>query len=138
MKRLPKTQQALVLRADFSDNTGWETLCAEIQKPVGDFRAYVDFINDPAYDQITVEQLLALDPKSSNHWFMFMVDRIAITHPEHPILVVDFNVEPGRMFRVLPLDMWGVENNLSLSNMDFAEFADCVDQNEIFREDLIH
>jgi hypothetical protein len=68
---------------------------------------------------------------------MFIVDRIAITHPEHPllglfslvILVVDFNVEPGRTFRVLPSDMWGVENNLSLSNMDFAEFADCVDQN---------
>jgi hypothetical protein len=28
--------------------------------------------------------------------------------------------------------MWGVENNLSLANMDFAEFADATDPDGIF------
>jgi uncharacterized protein DUF6924 len=29
--------------------------------------------------------------------------------------------------------MWGVENNLSLANMDFEEFADSVDADGVFR-----
>jgi hypothetical protein len=29
--------------------------------------------------------------------------------------------------------MWGVENNLSVSNMGFEEFADKVDQDGVFR-----
>ncbi len=64
---------------------------------------------------------------------MFIVDRIALTHPEHPILVVDLYTEPGRTFRVIPAEMWAVENNLSIVNMDFFEFADYVDQDGIYR-----
>jgi hypothetical protein len=29
--------------------------------------------------------------------------------------------------------MWGIENNLSTANMDFAEFADEVDDDGVFR-----
>jgi hypothetical protein len=41
--------------------------------------------------------------------------------------------EPGRTFRVIPGEIWGVENNLSLANMDFAEFADSTDRDGLFR-----
>ena len=41
--------------------------------------------------------------------------------------------EPGRTFRVIPSEMWSVENNLSIANMDFAEFADAVDEDGVFR-----
>ena len=64
---------------------------------------------------------------------MFIVDARAIAHPDHPIVVVDVYDEPGRTFRVIPSEMWAVENNLSLANMDFAEFAEAVDQDGIFR-----
>jgi hypothetical protein len=37
------------------------------------------------------------------------------------------------MFRVVPQEMWAVENNLSLGNMDFKEFADAVGQDGVFR-----
>jgi hypothetical protein len=40
---------------------------------------------------------------------------------------------PGRTFRVIPSEAWGVENNLSISNMGFAEFADAVDDRGVFR-----
>lgn len=49
---------------------------------------------------------------------------MALTDPESPILVVDLSHEPGRTFRVIPGEIWGVENNLSIANMDFEEFAD--------------
>lgn len=122
-----------MLRTDFSDDSAWESICAAIREPVGEFRAYVECLSDPEYDGLTVEQLTTLVPTGSDHTFVFIVDQMALTHPDHPILVVDLYDEPGRTFRVIPSEMWGVENNLSLANMDFSEFADNVDEDGIFR-----
>ena len=133
MKNIPATTNAPVLRTDFSDDDAWISICAAIRKPVGEFQAYVDFVSDPAFSGIDTEQVLLLIPKNSKHQFIFVVDRIALSHPDHPILVVDLLTELGRTFRVIPSEMWGVENNLSLANMDFAEFADSVDPDGIFR-----
>jgi len=49
------------------------------------------------------------------------------------VLVVDLYSDPGRSFRVIPSELWGVENNLSLANIDFEEFADAVDRDGVFR-----
>jgi hypothetical protein len=135
LKQIPETANALVLRTDFSDDAAWESICAAIEKPAGQFgfRAYVDCVSDPAYDGITTEQVLSLAPEDSNHTFVFVVDRITVSHPEHPILVIDLYDEPGRSFRVVPSEMWGVENNLSIANMDFDEFAGAVDPDGVFR-----
>ena len=61
------------------------------------------------------------------------MDHSTFADPEHPVLVVDLYSDPGRTFRVIPSQMWGVENNLSLANMDFEEFADAVDKDGVFR-----
>jgi hypothetical protein len=49
------------------------------------------------------------------------------------VLVLDAQDNPGRTFRVTATESWGVENNLSISNMDFFEFADAVDDDGVFR-----
>jgi len=64
---------------------------------------------------------------------MFIVDRIALTHPDHPILVVDLYDEGGRTFRIIPSEMCPVWGNLWLGNLDFDDFADHVDKDGIFR-----
>ena len=133
MNKLPETENALVLRTDFSNDAAWDSIRTSIQKPVGDFRATVDFLSDPEFDGVTTERLLSLITEDSNHSFIFIVDRMTFSHREHPVLVVDLYAEPGRVFRVIPSEMWGVENNLSLANMDFYEFADSVDADGIFR-----
>ena len=46
---------------------------------------------------------------------------------------MDLLGEPGRTFRVIPSEIWGVENNLSIANMGFEEFADAVDSDGVFR-----
>jgi Domain of unknown function (DUF6924) len=122
-----------MLRTDFSDDSAWESICAAVRKPVGEFRAYIDPLSDREYEGLTVEQLTSLEPKGSDHKFLFIVDRIALTHPDYPILVVDLYEQPGRTFRVIPSEMWGVENNLSLANMDFHEFAENTAHDGIFR-----
>ncbi len=136
MKIIPETNEALVLRTDFSNAAAWEAVCAAIQKPVGDFRAYVNFLSDPEYEGITTEQLLSLIPQNPYHTFIFIVDQVTLSQPDYPILVVDLDLyyEPGRTFRVIPSEMWGVENNLSLANMDFDDFADNVDPDGVFRD----
>ena len=133
MKKIPSSEDPPVLRTDFSDDSAWASIRAAIKQPVGEFRAYVDFVSDPEYDGLTAEQLTGLMPEDSDLTFAFIVDRVALTHPEHPILVVDLYDEPGRTFRVIPSQMYSVENNLSIANMDFEEFAEGVDDDGIFR-----
>jgi uncharacterized protein DUF6924 len=134
MKKLPVTQKSLVLRTDFSDSTAWEQICIAIQQPQTEnaFQANVECVSDPAFTGSTPENVVSLSA-GSDRSFVFVVDSETISNPEHPILVVDLHHEPGRAFRVIPSEMWGVENNLSLSNMDFFEFADAADEDGIFR-----
>lgn len=133
MKQIPETEEALVIRTDFADEAAWEAIKRAIVRPVGGFRAYVNFLDEPEYEGIGVEQLMELVPEGSDHTYLFVVDGTALSHPEQPILCLDLTDEPGRTFRVIPSEMWGVENNLSLANMDFDEFATLVDADGIFR-----
>ncbi len=136
MKNIPETENSPMLRTDFSDEAAWKALCAAIGKPYGQykFQANVEFVSDPAFDGVTPEEALKLIKKGYNHSFIFLVDRLALTQAEHPVLVMDLYAEPGRTFRVIPSEMWGVENNLSIANMDFADFAEAVDGDGIFRD----
>ena len=62
-----------------------------------------------------------------------IVDRMTLSHPDHPVLVVDVMSERGAEFRAVPSQIQSIENNLSIANMDFEEFAACVDADGIFR-----
>jgi len=137
MKQLPNLEDSLLLRADFSDDAAWKSLCETVQRPNEDgFRAYVECISDPAFDGLSPAQLVELAPQGEQcgkHTFAFVADRTTFASPERPVLVVDLYDEPGRTFRVIPHEMWGVENNLSIANMDYSEFADEVDPDGVFR-----
>jgi hypothetical protein len=132
MKALPRTKNSPLLRTDFADESAWQALVAAVGKPVGDFRAYVTPVSDPAFDGTNIERLIELGSDAGLH-FILVADRLALTSPEYPVLVVDVAREPGRTFRVVPSAAWSVENNLSLANMDFEEFADAVDEGGVFR-----
>ena len=134
MKTLPQSDNSLLLRTDFSDDAKWDELCEAVQATSEEgFRASVDCVSDPAYDGLTVEQLVALAQNDADRSFIFIGDRVALTDPEQPVLVVDLFDEPGRTFRVIPREMWSVENNLSIANMDYAEFAESADSDGVFR-----
>lgn len=136
MKQIPQTENALILRTDFSNQAIWEAIYREIQKPVGifRFRANVDFLDGAEYAGITRQQLLELIPQNYNHTFIVIVDQMAISHPDHPLLIVDLYEGSGNEFRAIPSQIQGIENNLSIANMDFEEFAEAVDEDGIFRD----
>ena len=64
---------------------------------------------------------------------IFVADAKAIGGTDHAVLCVDCVNRPNDAFRVTPEEVWAPENNLRLANMDFAEFANSVGQDGIFR-----
>lgn len=135
MEAFIESDGSLVVRTDFSDDNAWHALCAAIQQPAGvfQFTANVGFISDRKNAGLSPEQLRSAIPEGSPHTFFFVVDQVALRQPDHPILVVDLGEESGRTFRVIPSEMWNVENNLSIANMDFADFVNASDKDGIFR-----
>ena len=135
MKQIPPTENPLVLRTDFSNQEAWEKICSQIQTPVGmfRFRANVEFLDDTEYAGLTKEQVLERIPKNYNHTFIFIVDRTAISHLDHSLVVVDLYDGSGHEFRAIPSQIQAIENNLSVANMDFEEFAEAVDEDGIYR-----
>jgi len=135
MRPIPKTVNALVLRTDFSDQSAWTAICKIIQRPVGifRFRANVEFLDDAAYADISKDQLLELIPHDYNHSFIILVDQTASLQPDYPLLIVDLYERSGNEFRAVPSQIQAIENNLSIANMDFEEFADSVDKAGVFR-----
>ena len=137
MKQLAKTTHPLVIRTDFENEQAWKAVCELIRAPVRDgedeFYAYVEFLEESDYRNLTKEELLAIVPRGYNYSFFFVVDRAAIANPDFAILVVDLHEPLGRCFRAIPSEIQGIENNLSLANMDFEEFAEAVNKDGIFR-----
>jgi hypothetical protein len=130
---LPETPEALVLRTDFSDDGAWDEVRAACSVPsVEGFAASLSFVSDRAFAGLTAAQIAALPPKAYRR-FIFVVDTVTVTDPGRPLLVVDLLRQPGRSFRVIPAQAWSVENNLTLANMDFFEFADAAGPDGVFR-----
>lgn len=131
MPKLPDAENALVVRTDFSDQGAWETVQREIIEPVDGFQAYVHFVDDRELSGLSLPEIV----KAAGHdrSYVMVVDRTAIESSEHPVLVIDLYDEPGRTFRALPSCVQSIENNLSISNMDFEEFARAVGKDGIFR-----
>ena len=134
MLKWPNSGNPVLLRTDFSNDAAWAALCKAAQAPSEeDFQANIDCVSDRSFDGLAVEQVVSLARNGSSHSFAFVADRLTIADPERPILFVDLADGPGRTFRVIPSQMWAVENNLSLANMEYSEFADNVDPDGVFR-----
>ncbi|HYK97728.1 MAG TPA: hypothetical protein VEU77_04990 [Candidatus Acidoferrales bacterium] len=126
------------MRTDFSDDRAWRDIERVAREPVGvdGFLAYLTFLDDPSFAQLSAADALRLARGAYRHGFVVLADATSMRGPDHPVLVVDLMAEPGRAFRAIPQSLQSVENNLSIANMDFAEFADLADSSRggIFRD----
>jgi len=133
MKKLPRTKNVIVLRTDYSNEEVWRSICSSIGKVEIISGSHVDYIEDVAYDNLSKEQILScLD--AYDQPCIILVDKVAMTQSDHPVLVVDLFHELGRDFRAIPSEVCSIENNLSLANMDFDEFAEsAMEQGGVFK-----
>ncbi|MEU1535686.1 DUF6924 domain-containing protein [Streptomyces fagopyri] len=134
MEQLPCTLEALVVRTDFSATGAWDALRKILFSPNDEgFLANVALVDDRAYEDLTLDGVLALIPAGYRHPLLVMADSVAVASPELPLLVVDLRRERERCVRVVAAELWSIENNLSGANMDFEDFADAVDDDGIYR-----
>ena len=133
MKALPDSEDSLLIRTDFTDEIAWQSLCRAVKQPVGEFQAYVHCVSNPEFDGVEPSRLIEFAQSQPNQAFLFVADRESFQSSEMTLLAVDLREQPGRSFRLVPSVAWSVENNLSIANMDFSEFAEATDDRGIFR-----
>jgi hypothetical protein len=134
MTGLPSTEASLLVRTDFSDDTAWdETKAAALAENDSGFQAYVRVVDDATLNEATWQELrraaLDLERRAS---VLFIADRTALAG-DHPIQVVDLSRELRPPFRCLARELWAVDNNLNLANMDWEDFADNVESDGVYR-----
>jgi hypothetical protein len=139
-----------LVRTDFSDDDAWELVVYELTKQDDDgTEPHVTVVDDRALTGVTGDALgSAFDGQGLSYGYVALADgrSMAEAEAEEEITVdyVDLSVAdeedlassesfPGRTFRCSALQFPSVEVNLSLGNMDFAELADHVGTDGVFR-----
>jgi hypothetical protein len=128
----------LLVRTDYSDDGAWQAAlsAATAVYAMDDFErmgARLQPVDSSGLSDLTPEGLVALAREG-------YIGQIAVadaqTMRDQTVLFVDFNElneQVGRTFRSIPSEVEPIVANLSLANMDFAEFADNTDPAGIFR-----
>ena len=133
MTSLP--EGSVLMRTWFGGADGdWESLVSAVRTPSEEgFLPAVEIVDDPAFDDLDAEALATAQPDPAT--VSFLADRTTLTAADRTILVVCTrpDEDESRPFRVVPAELWSVENNLNLSNMDWEEFASAVGPDDVFR-----
>ncbi|MGW3152486.1 DUF6924 domain-containing protein [Streptomyces sp. NPDC001177] len=134
-RELPRTVRSLAIRTDFSSQETWQELRAALL-PLDDLEepgAYLHILEYPAFGGLTSSNFTSLAGEDEHPAYLILFDREAMTSPEHLVLVLDLQDEPGRTIRVPARHLAAVEANLFLANMDFGDFADAADEKGVYR-----
>lgn len=137
----------LLVRTDFADEHAWDQLRDEATREYGPdgFCANVEPVSDPRWADATWRAVKAAAPVGdAGPSVLFIADGITFASPEHPVMVVDlqdkylpvaeFPEVAGRTpFRCVPSALWDVENNLSIANLDWEDYASGVDGDGVYR-----
>lgn len=125
--------EMLFVRTDFADDRAWHVLLADAMSFHEGFRAEIRPVDDRRFEGLTVERLMELVPQGQEPFYIFLVDRDALTRADRAVRVVNLYEPRGASFRVIPAHLWSVQANLSLANMDWEEFAGALDADGVFR-----
>lgn len=130
---LPASDRTPLIRTDFSDDAAWSRVAqAAVNLSPEGFRANLNVVDDRSFDKADPARLAQMAEEHTEHVLLILADATTMKDHEMPLLCID-PLPPGGSFRVIPEHLWGVENNVSLANMDFSEFADAVDPDGVFR-----
>jgi hypothetical protein len=124
----------LFVRTDFSDDAAWAALRTAVTTPGrADSPPVLTIVDDPALSGAEVADLLAAGPAQDRVAVFFVADTTTLQHPELPVLAVCGSDVPGGSFRVPPAQVAEVADDLLLAGMGWAEFADRVGADGVFR-----
>lgn len=133
MLHIPRTSNTPFVRTDFSSEPIWQQIVDAVGRESPDgFRAYISIVNDAALSGADAGELIRLAARDAAHRLLLVADSTTMSHDERPILCIDL-LSAESTIRVVPSALWSIENNLSLANMDFEDFAEATDHDGIFR-----
>ncbi|MFD5208592.1 DUF6924 domain-containing protein [Streptomyces anulatus] len=132
----------LVIRTDFGDDEAWNVVVEELYRswgPGGEFAAAVQLIDSPAWSGATTDEVLAA-VVDEDLIVVFLADRGTMKSSARALLALSTvwedvsGLDPvyyqeliespdPREFRALPAAVHGVQMDLALGNVDFAECA---------------
>ncbi|MCX4967034.1 hypothetical protein OHA98_19895 [Streptomyces sp. NBC_00654] len=132
----------LVIRTDFSDDDSWNAVVGELHRPWGpggEFAAAVQLVDAPAWSGATADEVLAA-VVDEDLMVVFLADRDTMKSPARALLALSTvredvsGLDPvyyqeliespdPREFRALPAAVHGVQVDLALGNVDFAEYV---------------
>jgi hypothetical protein len=141
-----------LIRTDFSSEDAWQRVVGRVSKEsdfAGDGGGYspnIEPVSDPGYESLTSDALASAWPRD-RYGYVILADersmREATAGDDLTVLFVDLSVDEedeaelgwvfGRAFRCVASEVAVIEANLSIANMDFAEFADAADAAGVFR-----
>lgn len=125
---LPDSKNPLVVRTYFNNDKDWNILSKRLTDSYEmGFKAFIEFLNDKQFENATVEYIVKKSKPNYKQSFIFVADSLTFSNQENTVLCIDLFDEIGKSFRVIPSELWTVENNLSIANMDFYEFYDNCD-----------
>jgi hypothetical protein len=143
-----------VIRTGNFPDALWDRVCSQIAEPQTEnrFLAYVQFVDDTRYIGKSIGDVVRMLPDNYPGSFCFIVDDGTFSSDEHTIAVVSFLPEWNeelagfdrkppceienkqiKHFRARPSTIQSIQNNLSLANMDFEDFANYVDDDGVYR-----
>lgn len=141
LRREPRIVTALppepaVIRTWFGDDAAWERLVEAAVTPTPEgFVAQVCFVDAEEFAGLTPDGLRTDHPGTGS--ISFLADEVTLGQEDAPVLVVPMRAGPDGAdrvpFRVVVSWLWSVENNLSISNMDWEDFARNLDEDGVFR-----
>lgn len=135
MPRLPRVNDSLLVRTDFSDNRAWAEVCAEARRVSDDgLQAYLVPVSDRAYEGAPWQAVLAAVPASdAGAAVLFIADAESMAEPGHPVLAVSLFSGDGSPFRCVTTELAVVENNLNVAKLGWADFISQVGSDGVFR-----
>lgn len=144
--------QFVLVRTDFSDDAAWDGLVSALREPldVGDgsdgYEPLIDVFEDPALAGATPAQIsdglaTAFGPDEERMGALMIADADSMLDRAHATVVMmalgdDGNYERtghGRTFRCVLSEVATIDANLSITNMDFCEYADSAGDDGVFR-----
>ena len=143
MKQLPAVTgfddfDALIFRTDYADDEAWRSIAAALTAPWGPegYEAHVHFVDEPAWADATVEEVLAAVSWNEYVGIVFIADHMTMVADHHALLAVTtlspddlgedhyrWETKFGREYRTVPAEVQGIQANENVANMDFNEFA---------------
>ncbi|MFJ5548736.1 DUF6924 domain-containing protein [Streptomyces sp. NPDC093225] len=124
----------LLVRTDYTHPHAWKNLLTTVQTPNTDgFLADTVTLDDPAYRDLPPEHVLQRLAADQPDRLVALADTTTLTSDELPILVIDRFEEPHQSLRVTADQLWSIDNNLTLGNMDYEEFVEAAHDDGVFR-----